>query len=77
MFAAMRIIVATMKTMCQNAKLPRATLTAMLMLVAVAGAAAVAGPLEDALAAVGRGDYPTALPLFRSLADQGNARARP
>jgi len=47
------------------------------MLVAVAGAAAVAGPLEDALAAVGRGDYPTALPLFRSLADQGNARARP
>jgi uncharacterized protein len=37
--------------------------------------AAWAGPLEDANAAYDRGDYATALPLFRSLAEQGDARA--
>jgi TPR repeat protein len=35
-----------------------------------------AGPLEDALAAANRGDYATALRLWRPLADQGNAKAR-
>jgi TPR repeat protein len=35
-----------------------------------------AGPLEDAQAANSREDYTTALPLFRSLADQGNATAQ-
>jgi uncharacterized protein len=35
-----------------------------------------AGPLEDAFVAYGKGDYATALPLFRSLADQGNATAQ-
>src|ERR1039458_2562755 len=47
-------------------KLLRATLTASLMLVAIAGAA-VAGPLEDAVAASERHDYRTALRLFRLL----------
>jgi hypothetical protein len=44
-------------------------------LVAIARAA-VAGPLEDAVAAAGRDDYATALRLFRPLADQGNALAQ-
>ena len=59
------------------AKLLRATLTASLMLVAVAMAgAAVAGPLENGVAAYNRGDYATALRLLRPLADQGNADAQ-
>ncbi len=37
---------------------------------------AVAGPLEDGLAAVKRQDYATALRLWRPLADQGNASAQ-
>ena len=45
------------------------------MVVAIAGAA-VAGPLEDAEAAYGRDDYATALRLFRSLAEQGDATAQ-
>ena len=57
------------------AKLLRAALTASLVLVAIAGAA-VAGPLEDALAARDRGDDATALRLIRPLADQGNAEAQ-
>jgi uncharacterized protein len=57
------------------AKLLRATLMASLMLVAVAGAA-VAGPLEDSVAAYERGDYATALRLLRPLAAQGNAVAQ-
>jgi TPR repeat protein len=61
--------------MRQNAKPLRAILTALLMLAAVAGAA-VAGPFEDAKAAYDKGDYPTALRLFRSLADQGDAVAQ-
>ncbi len=52
-----------------------ATLTASLMLVAMARTA-VAGPLEDAEAADARGDYETALGLFRQLADQGDAQAQ-
>ena len=35
-----------------------------------------AGPVEDAIAAQGRGDYATALRLFRPLADQGDALAQ-
>jgi hypothetical protein len=46
------------------------------MSIAVGEAAVVAGPLEDAEAAYDRGDYATALPLFRSLADQSNATAQ-
>ena len=35
-----------------------------------------AGPVEDAAAALGRGDYATALRLIRPLADQGDAYAQ-
>jgi len=48
-----------------------ATLVASLMLMATAGAA-VAGPLEDGVAAVKRRDYATAVRSFRPLADQGD-----
>lgn len=64
-----------MPTMRQNAKPLSAVLTALLMLATVA-AAAVAGPFEDAKEAYDKGDYPTALGLFRSLADQGDALAQ-
>jgi TPR repeat protein len=76
MFAAMRKLWRPgMPTMCQNAKLFRATLTALLMLAAL-GRAAVAGPFEDANAALQREDYATAYRLFRSLADSGNVFAQ-
>ena len=52
-----------------------AILTASFFLVAIA-AVAVAGPLDDAAVASGIGDYATALRLWRSLADQGDARAQ-
>jgi TPR repeat protein len=35
-----------------------------------------AGPLDDATRALDKGDYATALPLLRELADQGDARAQ-
>jgi len=38
--------------------------------------AAVAGPFEDGLAAHDRGDYATALRLWRPLAEQGTADAQ-
>jgi TPR repeat protein len=38
--------------------------------------AAWAGPYEDGAAAYQRGDYATALRIFRSLATQGNADAQ-
>jgi uncharacterized protein len=56
------------KTLCAAA-------TASLLLVAMAGSA-IAGPLEDAKAAYDKDDYATALRLFRSLSDQGNALAQ-
>jgi TPR repeat protein len=37
---------------------------------------AVAGPLEDGVAAYNRGDYVPAIHLFRPLAQGGNARAQ-
>jgi clan AA aspartic protease (TIGR02281 family) len=46
------------------------------MIVALLGGTAVAGPGEDAAAALGRRDYSTALRLFRPLADQGSANAQ-
>jgi hypothetical protein len=58
---------------CDN--LIRATLTTLLMLVALVGAAA-AGPLDDAVAAHQRGDYATAVRLIRPLAEQGDAAAQ-
>jgi TPR repeat protein len=57
------------------AKILRATLMASLMLIAIAEAA-VAGPYEDALAALKRGDYAIEYSLLRPLADQGNAAAQ-
>jgi hypothetical protein len=63
-------------TMRQYARQFRAwAMVALLTMVAIRGVA-VAGPLEDAEAAHGRGDYVTALPLFRLLADQGDATAQ-
>src|SRR5882724_11990527 len=38
--------------------------------------AALAGPLEDGQAAYNRGDYATALRLFRPLADKGDSDAQ-
>ena len=40
------------------------------------GGAAMAGPLEDAVAAFQRQDYMTAIRLFRPLADQGDPVAQ-
>jgi TPR repeat protein len=57
------------------AKLLRATPTALLMLVVLAGVA-VAEPIEDATAAYEPGDYATAYRLLRPLADQGDALAQ-
>ena len=57
------------------AKLLRATLTAFLMLAAMAGAA-LAGPLEDGIKAYHQGEYATAYRLLRPLADQGDALAQ-
>lgn len=53
----------------------RAPLIASLMLVAIAGAA-IGGPFENAVAASKRGDYPTALRIFRPMAEHGNAAAQ-
>jgi TPR repeat protein len=38
--------------------------------------AAFAGPWEDGMAAYNRGDYVPALRVFRTLAEQGNAKAQ-
>ena len=53
-------------------------LLALLFLTITLGMAqgAHAGPFEDGQAAWGRGDYATALSLFRPLAAQGNASAQ-
>ena len=48
----------------------------LLVLLVCAAGPAVAGPSEDGLAAYRRGDYATALRLWRPLADEGHARAR-
>jgi TPR repeat protein len=39
-------------------------------------ASVAAGPLEDGLAAYSRGDYATAMRLWRPLADRGEADAQ-
>jgi uncharacterized protein len=52
-------------------------LTLCIGLILVAGGSNVhAGPYEEGSAAYGRGDYSTALRLFRPLADHGNAQAQ-
>ena len=52
----------------------RATLTALLMSVAMADAGA--GPLEDGLKASHRGEHETAYRLLRPLAEKGDAHAQ-
>jgi TPR repeat protein len=42
----------------------------------VSSLAAIAGPWEDGMAAYNRGDYVPASRVFRSLAEQGNAKAQ-
>ena len=55
--------------------LPCATLAALLLLVSIPGAA-WAGSLEDAEEAVRKGDYATAIPIYRSLAEKGDVSAQ-
>ncbi len=50
----------------------RRILTGLVLILMLTGGAA-AGPLEDGIAAYERGDYATALRLWRPLAEQGNA----
>ena len=61
--------------MRHNTQLIRAAVTALFVLIAIAGTA-IAGPIEDGEAARDRKDYATALRLFRSLAEQGDATAQ-
>src|SRR5450759_3129156 len=49
---------------------------AAIILVLAFAAPVAAGPLEDTFVALGNGDYATAFPQFRSLAEQGNATAQ-
>ena len=53
----------------------RKALLSVLLIFAVSGPA-VAGPFEDGQAAHARGDYATALSLWRPLAEQGHAFAQ-
>lgn len=57
------------------ATLLRAFSTALLLQLALS-ATALAGPYEDAQAAYAKGDYATALRLYRPLAQRGNAKAQ-
>ena len=54
----------------------RVLMLIVVLLVSGAAVPAVAGPLEDADAAYDRGDYATALRLWRPLAEQGDAIAQ-
>lgn len=53
----------------------KATFAAIILVLSIA-APVVAGPLEDADSAHSKGDYASALPLWRRLADQGDTRAQ-
>ena len=54
----------------------RAAFVGLVLSVCLAASLAVAGPLEDGAEAAERGDYATALRLWRSVADQGNPDAQ-
>jgi TPR repeat protein len=54
----------------------RAAFVGLLFSVCLAASLAAAGPLEDGAEAAERGDYATALRLWRPLADQGNPYAQ-
>jgi len=62
------------KSQTMKFRLKHALAAIILMLSPVSPAAA--GPFEDAVMAYGRGDYATAMQLFRPLAEQGNAIAQ-
>jgi hypothetical protein len=53
-----------------------ARLVLAVVMVLVVAAPAAAGPWEDAVVAYNRGDYATALRLWRPLAEQGNVKAQ-
>jgi hypothetical protein len=55
--------------------LPCAVLAVLFMLVSIPGAT-YAGPVEDAEEAVRKGNYATAIPIYRSLAEKGDVRAQ-
>ena len=55
--------------------LPCAMPAALLLVVSIPGAA-YAGSLEDAEKAVRKGDYATAIPIYRSLAEKGDVSAQ-
>jgi clan AA aspartic protease (TIGR02281 family) len=60
-----------------GASMKTIVLTLLVGLMLVAGGSNVrAGPYEDGSAAYKRGDFATALSLFRQLAEQGNAKAQ-
>jgi clan AA aspartic protease (TIGR02281 family) len=61
--------------MRRHARLTHALLSALLFLIPTARVA-LTGPLEDGRAALKRGDYATALRLWYSLADFGDAQAQ-
>ena len=50
--------------------------TLLLLLMLSFSHAAIAGDVEDGLAAAKKGDFATALRLWKPLAEQGNARAQ-
>jgi TPR repeat protein len=54
----------------------RAAFVGLVFSVCLAASLAAAGPLEDGAEAAERGDYATALRLWRPLADQGNPYAQ-
>jgi uncharacterized protein len=54
----------------------RVSFGASIMATVVVGGIVLAGPVEDAAAAYKRGDYATAMRLFRPLADDGDASAQ-
>ncbi len=53
----------------------KSTFAALVLSISLAAPAA-AGPLEDGLSAYQKGDYATALRLWRPLADQGDAKVQ-
>jgi uncharacterized protein len=52
------------------------TILLVALMLTVCGSIVRAGPLEDGVAAHDKGDYATALRLWRPLAEQGNAYAQ-
>jgi Sel1 repeat len=60
----------------QRMKKPTIVIGAVLFVQLFGTPAAIAGPWEDGMAAYNRGDYMPAIRVFRTLAEQGNAKAQ-